>query len=168
MTLLPLHPGDDHLAESWGTMAFGAPTIIALARLCALALLRESPAAPDALPALSPEARTLLSAARERGVLELKVVNNAFVASQRFLAVYVERAPEELIAFRAADDPELSARFLEGFRQLCAAGLLLHHLNAEFSLSAAGFQAAREIPPAEVAPLLAQAQSNHPFPGQPE
>ncbi len=61
------------------------------------------------------------------------------------LAVYVELNETETIGFRDPEHPEITVRFLEGFRQLCAYGLVLHHTHRDFSLTATGFELARTI-----------------------
>ena len=52
---------------------------------------------------------------------------------------------EERHCFRQTGDVRGNIRYLEGFRQLCAAGLVLHHLNHEFSLTDAGFEVAAHV-----------------------
>ncbi len=152
-SLLPR--GGDDASISWQAMGAGAPTIIALAQLCGRATLRE--AAPDAaelLESLPLEAHAILHAAATRGVIELKSNNLAFDAVERFLAVHVEQAPQQWRVFRAAGDPQQTIRFLDGFRQLCAAGLAMHHLYADFSLTPTGFDIAATVKAAKVQPLL--------------
>jgi hypothetical protein len=41
---------------------------------------------------------------------------------------------------------------------MCAAGLAMHHIYTEFSLTRAGLEAAATVPAEEVEPLLALAQ----------
>jgi hypothetical protein len=72
-------------------------------------------------------------------------VNTAFDPAARMLAVYVEIDETQTIAFRDPNEPEVTVRFLEGFRQLCALGLVMHHLHRDFSLSTAGFELAKLI-----------------------
>src|SRR5262249_40581883 len=103
---------------------------------------------------LSPEARCLLYAARNRGVLEVKGSNRAFDAPGRMLAVYVEADAERTLIFRSKDNPAVTIRFLAGFRELCAAGLVMHHIYTEFSLTRDGLELAAAVPAEEVAPLL--------------
>jgi len=152
MTELPRWTSDDTLAAGWSKMSFGAPTIMALARLCSEAFVSAT-SADD----LSPEAQAILYSARDRGVFELKAVKEAFDSVERFLAVYVETDPHEFIVFKVSGQPSQTVRFLEGFRDLCASGLVLHHLNAEFSLSSQGFEKAKAIAAEEVAEMIALA-----------
>jgi hypothetical protein len=134
----------------WDELGFGAPTLIAFARLCSEALAAPRPLAEESLGV---EARIILYAARRRGALEIKGVNNAFDSSERLLAVCVEVDADRQVVFRRRDDPELTIRFLDGFRQLCVSGLVMHHLFREFSLTRAGFELARTIPRQDVAIL---------------
>lgn len=99
-----------------------------------------------ALDEFSGEALAILFAARDRGIIELKAVNTAFDAAARLLAVYVEETDERTIAFRDSHKPEITVRFLDGFRELCERGLVIHHIYRDFSLSPRGFQLAREVP----------------------
>ena len=46
-------------------------------------------------------------------------------------------------------------RFLEAFRELCAAGLVVHQIDHEFALSDRGFALADRIDAAELADVLA-------------
>jgi hypothetical protein len=100
------------------------------------------------------EARTILFAARRRGVLEIKGTNDAFEAPSRFLAVRVELDTERWLVFRSREDPAITIRFLDGFRELCAAGLVMHHLYRDFSLTKAGFDVASDVPQEEIQELL--------------
>ncbi len=134
----------------WEELGAGAPTLIAFAQLCsqALAANRTEPA-----ERLSDEARAILYAARHRGSIEIKGVNHAFESSERFLTVCVELDLERQLILKRHDDPELTIRFLDGFRQLCASGLVMHHIYRDFSLTRSGFELARTIPREQV-PLL--------------
>ena len=67
-------------------------------------------------------------------------MNDAFSAPARFLAVRVELDEEQWLVFRSREDPAVTIRFLDGFRELCAAGLVMHHLYRDFSLTRAGFE----------------------------
>jgi hypothetical protein len=101
-----------------------------------------------------PEAKAILVAARDRGVIEVRGVNTAFDPAARLLAVYVEIDTAQTIAFRDPENPQITVAFLEGFRQLCALGLVMHHLHRDFSLSSRGFQLARSISKQDVQPWL--------------
>jgi hypothetical protein len=106
---------------------------------------------------LSREAKSLLYAARNRGVMEVKGSNRAFDAPGRMLAVYVEVDPERTLIFRSRENPAFTIRCLAGFRELCAAGLVMHHINTEFSLTREGLEAAQTVAESEVRDLLALA-----------
>ncbi|MCA9223281.1 MAG: hypothetical protein KDA71_23355 [Planctomycetales bacterium] len=140
------------LPGSWQELGEGAPTLIALAHLCAVAMTREKPLDIE----LSPEARAILVAARDRGVIEVKGMNQAFEAPERFLAVQIELDEQRMLTFRNREFPEITIRFFNGFRQLCQTGLVMHHLYRDFSLTQAGYELARTIDREEVESLLAQ------------
>lgn len=144
---------DPRWAETWQELGQGAPTLAGLARICSTALATGG--APD-LP-LSLEARALLVAAKQRGTLEIKGSNRAFDAPGRMLAVYVEAAADRTLIFRSRENPAFTIRFLAGFRELCQAGLVMHHIYHEFSLTREGFDRAEQVPAAEVEHLLAMA-----------
>ncbi len=139
----------------WQELGEGAPTLIAFARLCSDALAANY---ADPVPALSEEARAILYVARRRGAMEIKGVNHAFDSSERFLAVCVELDLERSFILKRRSDPELNIRFLDGFRQLCASGLVMHHLLRDFSLTLRGFAVARSIRREDVPVLVALAE----------
>lgn len=149
-----LNPVDNYLFGSWEALGNGAPMLVALAQLCS-----ESWVAAEGIPPpeLSGEARAILFAARNRGTIELKAVNSAFDPAARMLAVYVEESEDRTIAFRDPKQPEITLRFLSGFRQLCQYGLVMHHIYRDFSLAPEAFELARSIPQSEVQHLLDQA-----------
>ncbi len=144
-----LNPIDNYLAGSWEALGNGAPVLVALAQMCSHTWTREAfgeaPAIPVTLDGLTGEAQAILFAARLRGIIELKAVNTAFDAAARLLAVYVEESDERTIAFRDARNPEVTVRFLDGFRQLCQRGLIIHHIYRDFSLSPRGFELAQSV-----------------------
>ncbi len=146
-----LTPVDSYLNGSWEALGAGAPVLVALAQLSSQAQI--DPPVVD-LEKLLPEAKAILFAAKDRGVVEVKAVNTAFEAASRMLAVYVELEDDRTIAFRDREKPEVTVRFLEGFRQLCEAGLMLHHIHRDFSLSSQGFDMARKVSREEVQPWL--------------
>lgn len=148
--LPPSAANDARWAETWQELGQGAPTLAGFARVCSLSLATGGD--PDA--PLSLEAKAILYAARKRGVIEVKGANRAFDAPGRMLAVYVETSPEQTLIFRSRDNPAFTIRFLAGFRELCAAGLAMHHIFQEFSLTRAGLELAQTILAEEVAPLL--------------
>lgn len=106
------------------------------------------------LDGLSGEALAILHASARRGIIELKAVNTAFDAAARLLAVYVEESDERTIAFRDPHRPEVTVRFLDGFRQLCERGFIIHHIYRDFSLSPIGFEIARSVSRTRVQPWL--------------
>jgi hypothetical protein len=148
-----LNPVDHYLASSWEALGNGAPVIVALAQLSAEAVVHHSAVS---LEQLTPEARAILFAARNRGVVEIKGSHLAFEAPARLLAVYVEVDETQTLTFRDSEKPEVTVRFLEGFRELCAAGLVMHHIHRDFSLTAKGFRLARELDRKEVQEWLDQ------------
>jgi hypothetical protein len=106
---------------------------------------------------LSLAAQAILFAARERGSLEIKGVKNAYDSAERMLAVHVDLSPERLLAFRSRRDPQLTLASLDGFRELCAAGLVRHHQGREFSLSHSGMILANQLNEADLRLILDQA-----------
>ena len=138
---------------SWEALGHGAPMLAALAAVCGRAIVQP----PTEIGELSDEAKTILYAARNRGVIEVRGVTTAFEAPARLLAVYVEEDEHRTIAFRSREHPEVTVRFFDGFCQLCRAGLILHHLHRDFSLSKSGFELAQRIDRNEVERLLGQA-----------
>jgi hypothetical protein len=150
LSRLQTYTEDGRRMAVWEELGEGAPTLIALASLCAESLARNQcePSEP-----LSEEARAILYTARRRGAIEIKGTNHAFDSSERFLSVCVELDAERQFFMKRRDDPELTIRFLDGFRQLCASGLVVHHLFREFSLSRSGFELAKSIR-AEDVPVL--------------
>ena len=76
--LLPSSANDPQWAITWAELGHGAPTIGGLARAASLAMATGGDKA--LAERLSPEARCLLYAARDRGVLEVKGANRAFDA----------------------------------------------------------------------------------------
>ena len=152
-TVTKLNPVDHYLASSWEALGNGAPVLVALAQLTAEATVHPPSVA---LASLMPEARAILFAARNRGVIEIKGSHIGFEAPARLLAVYVEIDETQTITFRDHERPEVTVRFLEGFRQLCCHGLALHHIHRDFSLTARGFELARTIEQKDVQAWLDQ------------
>lgn len=139
------------ITAQWEHLEQGAPTIIGFAHLCALAMSETSPVDPDSL---SQEAKTILVAAAQRGTIDIRADRDAFDSSERFLAVCVEYELEKRLLFLQKENPEQTIRFLDGFRQLCQAGLIIHHLQKDFSLSAAGFTLTKELASSDYQTLL--------------
>ena len=142
---------DARWAATWQDLGQGAPTLAGLARVASVAVATGG----DRSLRLSPEARCLLHLARSRGVFEVKGANRAFDAPGRMLAVYVETDAERTVIFRSRENPVVAIRFLAGFRELCASGLVMHHTYTEFSLTRDGLELAQTIPAAEVEQLAA-------------
>ena len=110
-------------------------------------------AGPLAADELSPEAKVILFTAGKRGILGNPGEQSAY-NPRRLLTVIVELDAEVRVRFRDPGNIEQNVRFLEGFRQLCAHGLVMHQLYHEFTLTAAGFQRATTICPDEIQGLL--------------
>jgi hypothetical protein len=151
--LLPAAPQDTRWAETWTELGHGTPTLSGLARVCSVSMATGG----DLKRPLCGEAKAILFAARERAMIEIKGANRAFDAPGRMLAVYIETSPERTLIFRNRENPKLTIRFLAGFRELCEAGLVMHHIYHEFSLTREGMERAETIREEEVAPLLALA-----------
>jgi hypothetical protein len=141
---------DELIAATWSEMGVGAPTLIAFAQLCSRAWVSGTAAHEE----LSPEAQAILFAAGRRGMLEVKGSNAAYESPSRLLTVFVETDYDTRIRFRDPHDVRQNVRFLDGFRQLCARGLVMHHLFHEFTLTPAGFELAATICPDEIRGLL--------------
>ena len=141
-------------ATSWEDLAFGAPTIIGFSELCRQRLaspLSAPEAESDLNQELSIEAKTILTAAANRGTIDIRANKDSFNSAERFLAVCVESELEKRLLFLQKENPEQTVKFLEGFRQLCQHGLVLHHLQRDFSLSASGFEFAKSLNAADYA-----------------
>ena len=155
---LPSAANDPRWAVTWNELGQGAPTLAGLARVASEAMAdRQRSADPQSPPKLSPEARCILHAAARRGIIEVKGANRAFDAPGRMLAVYIETDADRTLIFRSRENPAYTIRFLAGFRDLCAAGLAMHQIYTEFSLTREGLELAATIPASEVAELLALA-----------
>jgi hypothetical protein len=150
---LPRHADDPAPLLTWADVVSGAPSIIGFAALAGRAIATNARLQGE----LGLPAQALLLAARDRGSLEIKASKNAYDSAQRLLAVYVELAPERFLSFRSATRPQYTIEMLDGFRQLCAAGMVMHHLGHDFSLTHAGMLAAAGVQRDLVASLLAEA-----------
>lgn len=153
--LPPAAATDPRWAETWQELGQGVPTLAGLSRVCSQSL---ATGGDKSIP-LSAEARAILFAARNRGVLEIKGANRAFDAPGRMLAVYVETDAEHTLIFRSRLNPAYTIRFLAGFRELCAAGLVMHHIYQEFSLTREGLELAQTVSEQDVEKLLELATS---------
>lgn len=137
-------PDNQNQAPGWQELGYGAPTILGFALLCSQAISVPDPRSnEDLIEALSNEAKTIMVAASQRGSMDIRASREAFDSAERFLAVCVESDLDRWLLFLQKTNPEQTVRFLEGFRQLCQTGLVLHHLQKDFSLSARGFEIAR-------------------------
>ena len=135
---------DQKQATLWQDLGYGAPTIIGFANLCSQALC-DHRSLQDPSDHLSDEAKTILVAAACRGTMDIRANRESFDSAARFLAVCVEHELDGRLLFLRKDNPEQTVRFLEGFRQLCGSGLIIHHLQKDFSLSSAGFEMAKNL-----------------------
>jgi len=144
------------MAASWEALGSGGPTLAALAAVCAQAIIHPPPT-DSSEKSLGLEAQAILFSARNRGVIEVRGVRTAFEAPGRLLAVYVEEDESRTIAFRSQTHPEVTVRFFDGFCELCRAGMILHHLQRDFTLSRLGFERARRISHQDIAEKLAEA-----------
>jgi len=152
MTAERFQGDDSDPGLTWEDLGRGAPTIIALAKLASHAIS----AGPKPSDDLSNEAKAILYTAKERGVVAVQGSNKAFDSVDRFLAVHVEVDPDTVVAFKSKENPRVTVRFLDGLRQLCAAGLVIHQLYREFSLSPTGFEVAHVVNPDDVQEQLEQ------------
>ncbi len=152
-----LNPVDNYLHGSWEALGNGAPMLVALAQLCSETWVNHSEDEQFELDSLSLEAQTILHAARNRGVIEIRAVNSAFEASARMLAVYVELDDARTVAFRQPSDPKVTLQFLTAFRELCSRGLILHHIYRDFSLSSKALEIGKSISIDKVGALLSNA-----------
>lgn len=141
---MDLNPVDNYLHGSWEALGNGAPMLVALAQLCSDRWVKASPELIN-LDGLPDESLAILFSAKDRGIIEIRAVNSAFAPAARLLAVYVESNPEHTIAFRDKENPEVTVKFLEGFRRLCERGLIIHHIHGDFSLASRAIDLARSI-----------------------
>ena len=144
--MLPRFKSDEEDGLKWDDLAESAATILSLARICSRSFSLVEPVEID----LSLEARTILFAAKDRGVIEIVGKKNAFDSADRFVSVHVEYEPHQFLSFKRKEEPEQTIRFVEAFKQLCIGGFVMHHLMREFSLTTSGFELARQIPEEEV------------------
>ena len=109
---------------------------------------------PADLESLPLEASAIMFAASRTGSISIRGDKNAFEPGERYLAICVELDEGRRIEFRVLDNPEQTIKFMEGFRRLCLCGLVMHQLMNEFSLTAAGFEQARQIDAESIASLV--------------
>ena len=149
-----LNPVDNYLHGSWEALGNAAPVLVALAQLCSERWVRGAAKESHSLDELPTEAKAILFAARERAAIELRPVNTAFDPTARLLAVTIEVDDERTIAFRDQANPEFTLACLEGFRQLCERGFIIHHIFRDFSLSIEAIQLANQIAVSEIQQVL--------------
>ncbi len=154
--MLPRNLESTDRLVNWQDLSVGAPTIIAFANLCGQAMSGQSLSIDD----LDEYARALLVAARPRGVFDIRGNREGFDSVERFLAVAIEVEDGRYLVFRQKEQPRETIRFLDGFRQLCQAGLIMHHLHRDFSLTRLGFELADELSVDDYRDLLAFAQES--------
>lgn len=121
-------------------MSEGLPTISAFARLCGHALAGEIQAVT-----VSQEALTLVAACGDQGTFDIRGDKDGFESAERFLAVCVEVGPSRRLLFRDKSNPRQTMLYLEGFRQLCQSGFIMHHMMKDFSLSKTGYELAETL-----------------------
>jgi len=91
------------------------------------------------------EAQVLLKLAQRRGTFEIRAKKDGFDSAERLLAVAVEVKPEQWRLLLDKSTPRQTVRFLESFAMLCGMGFVIHHVQAEFSLSSLGFEKSAEV-----------------------
>lgn len=142
--MLPRHfDFHDGSELGWAELNESVPTIAGLARMAAGAFGR-SPPDPGKL---SREALALLAASQQRGVFELRAASAEFDSSDRLLAVCIETTGDRRWVFKRSGNPRQTLKYLDGFRELCQTGLVLHQLQKEFSLTTSGFDFASRLDP---------------------
>ena len=117
---------DQKQATLWQDLGHGSPTIIGFANLCSRAMVSDPGASLPRFEDLSDEAKTILVAAADRGTIDIRADKDSFDSAERFLAVCVEFELDRRLLFLQKEHPEQTLRFLEGFRQLCQTGLVMH------------------------------------------
>jgi hypothetical protein len=145
--------GTDSTRSAWHDLSEGAPTIAGFASLCGRAL--SAPQAECSLEELSEEAKTILVAATPRGTIDIRANRDSFDSAERFLAVCVEYELDQRLLFLDKSKPQQTIRFLEGFRELCQQGMVIHHLQRDFSLTQRGFAFAEHLVRDDFKELLA-------------
>jgi hypothetical protein len=151
-----LETGGQH-SSSWNDLSEGAATILGFANLCSLAIANLKDITVDDVflaDPLSDEAKAILAVAATRGTIDIRANRDSFDSADRFLAVCVEQELNQRLLFLKKEDPVQTIRFLDGFRELCQNGLVIHHLNKDFSLSSRGFEMARRFSQSDFASLI--------------
>lgn len=140
----------DSSGTSHAELNDGLPTIHALARLCGRAISGET----ATVDALSQQAKAILAMGNDRGIFDIRGNTDGFESADRFLAVCVELDSDRRLILRDKLNPRVTLGFLEGFRQLCQSGLIMHHTQKEFSLTNAGFDLATTLNASDYAELV--------------
>ena len=135
-----------HAAFEGGRAEFAA----APERAAALLAMGESPSDPDldAVERFHREAKALLE------VHHPAVVRCHDLLRDEHGCIYLVMELIDGMPLSRRTEPEITIRFLDGFRELCRAGLVLHQCAAEFSLTRQGFQVARGVDETAIAELL--------------
>ncbi|MFK7766122.1 MAG: hypothetical protein AB8B55_02685 [Mariniblastus sp.] len=148
---------DDRNPIGWEDLEKGAPTILAFAALCSRSISNDDSTEPDLeqlASQLTDESKALLVAAQSRGTMDIRASRESFDSADRFLAICVEYELDQRLLFLQKDNPEQTVRFLEGFRRLCKFGLVIHHLQKDFSLSVSGYALAKTLTRDDYSELL--------------
>lgn len=145
---------EDRQQTLWQELSDGTATIVGFASLCTMSMCGTAPPTED----LSDEAKAILVAASRRGTMDIRGSKEAFDSSERLLGVCVEQGEDSFLMFRQKSEPERTIRFLDGFRQLCLAGMVMHHMQRDFSLTTKGFETAKTLDPKKLAETLSFAR----------
>lgn len=159
--MLKRHLTNNQAVESllWEDLTNGVPTISAFAQLCSEVLADRNNNQRSNDPSnFSAEAQAIVKSAANTGSISIRGDKNAFEPEERYLAICVELPEARRIEFRFTGNPQQTIRFMDGFRQLCCHGLVMHQLMNEFSLTASGFDLAKVIDDTAVAPVISSAR----------
>ena len=157
--MLPIHlnSAQDNENSLLEQLNQGIPSIWQMAKMCTAAQNQgigageaESSHSCANTSDLSTECQTILWLARNRGSFDIKFDRNAFESSDRVLTVHVEVGENSWQPCRVARNIRKNIAFLEAFMSLCRLGLVLHHVNTEFTLSGRGFECADSIAEDEI------------------
>lgn len=150
------------LGGAWEALGMAVPTISAFAYLCTRALLNASDHDSRQDESLSLGAKTILFLARVRGAIEVKVSPRAFRPSERFLALHISTHSDddESVVLQDPNELRVAVEFLDAFGELCRAGLCMHQLHGEFSLTHRGFNVAQRVLREEIGSWLSKIQND--------
>jgi hypothetical protein len=79
------------------------------------------------------------------------------------LAIHITIGEDQVLVFQDPRELRVAVEFLQGFAELCRAGLCLHQLHGEFSLTKAGFEAAAKVRREDIESWLMKAQEVNPM-----